>query len=75
MALKECFGELANLSISFNNSTQKHYLRQDDTKLKECDGCNLFNKCMFLKYNTLMREMLEIMDKKVTDKDKARRLG
>jgi hypothetical protein len=74
MALKECFGQLANLTIAFNNSTRRHYLRQDDVKLRECDSCNLFNKCMFLKYNTLMKEMLEIIDQK-EDGEKARRLG
>ncbi|HIA47439.1 MAG TPA: hypothetical protein EYN96_05585 [Candidatus Hydrogenedentes bacterium] len=74
MALKECFGQLANLSISFNNSTQKHYLRQDDVKLRECDECSLFNKCMFLRYNALMKEMLEIIDENVGS-DKTRRLG
>ena len=74
MALKECFGQLANLSISFNNSTQKHYLRQDDVKLRECDECSLFNICMFLRYNALMKEMLEIIDENVGS-DKTRRLG
>ena len=74
MATKECFGQLANLSISFNNSTQKHYLRQDDVKLRECDGCNLFNKCMFLKYNALMKEMLEIIDDGAKN-EKSKRLG
>jgi hypothetical protein len=74
MALKECFGQLANLAITYNNSTQKHYLRQDDVKLRECDGCNLFNKCMFLKYNKLMKEMLEIIDEGPNN-DRAKRLG
>ena len=74
MATKECFGQLANLSISYNNSTQKHYLRQDDVKLRECDGCNLFNKCMFLKYNALMKEMLEIIDDGAKN-EKSKRLG
>jgi len=74
MAQKECFGQLANLSIAFNNSTQKHYLRQDDEKLRECDSCNLFNKCMFLRYNAIMKEMLEIVDDKVS-KDTTRRFG
>ena len=74
MALKECFGQLANLTISYNNSTQRHYLRQDDEKLKECDTCNLFNKCMFLRYNTLMKEMLEMIDDSAVT-DKSRRMG
>jgi hypothetical protein len=74
MATKECFGQLANLSIMYNNSTQRHYLRQDDVKLRECDECPLFNKCMFLKYNALMKEMLEIMDDNA-GAGKSRRLG
>lgn len=62
MAVKECFGQLANMKIHYNNSTQKHFLRRDDEKLKECDKCSLFNKCMFLKYNELMQEMLRMID-------------
>ena len=60
--MKECFGELANMKVAYNNSTKKHYLRMDDEKLKECDTCNLFNKCMFLKYNELMRELIRLLD-------------
>ncbi len=62
MTVKECFGQLANLKIAYNNSTRKHYLRVDDEKLKECDQCPLFNKCMFLRYNELMKEMLQLID-------------
>lgn len=62
MIVKECFGQLANLKIAYNNSTRKHYLRVDDEKLKECDQCPLFNKCMFLRYNELMKEMLQLID-------------
>jgi len=62
MAPKECFGQLANIKIARNNSTRKHYLRVDDEKLKECDQCSLFNKCMFLRYNELIKELLEKID-------------
>lgn len=62
MTVKECFGQLANLKIARNNSTRKHYLRVDEEKLKECDQCPLFSKCMFLRYNELMKEMLELID-------------
>ena len=62
MTTKECFGQLANIKIAYNNSTRKHYLRVDDEKLKGCDQCPLFNKCMFLRYNELMKEMLELID-------------
>ena len=74
MATKECFGELANMKIAYNNSTKKHYLRTDDEKLRECDSCNLFTKCMFLRYNELMKEMLELVDD-ATTQGKAKRLG
>ena len=54
----------SNMKITYNNSTQRHYLRRDDQKLKECDSCNLFSKCMFLKYNELIKEVLEkLVDK------------
>ena len=62
MAIKECFGQLANMKVSYNNSTRRHYLRVDDEKMKECDQCPLFNKCMFLRYNELMKEMLRMID-------------
>ncbi|PCJ64029.1 MAG: hypothetical protein COA73_04550 [Candidatus Hydrogenedentota bacterium] len=62
MAAKECFGELANMRVTYNNSTQKHFLRVDEEKLKECDKCSLFNKCMFLRYNEIMQEMLRLLD-------------
>lgn len=62
MALKECFGQLANMKIVHNNSTRKHYLRVDDEKLKECDRCPLFNKCMFLKYNEVIKDLLELVN-------------
>lgn len=74
MSTKECFGQLANMKISFNNSTQKHYLRTDDEKLRECDECSLFNKCMFLRYNELMKEMLELVDD-ASPNSKAKKLG
>ena len=62
MIIKECFGQLANMKIAYNNSTRRHYLRVDDEKLKECDQCPLFNKCMFLRYNELMKELLQMVD-------------
>ncbi len=74
MSQKECFGQLANMKIAYNNSTQKHYLRTDDEKLRECDACSLFNKCMFLRYNELMKQMLEMVDD-AGSQAKSRRLG
>ena len=62
MPLKECFGQLANMTIRFNNSTKMHYLRKDEEKLKECDQCNLFNKCMFVKYNEMFDELIRLID-------------
>lgn len=63
-ALKECFGQLANMSIRFRDHSKQHFLRVDEEKLKECDACPLFTKCMFLKYNDLMKEMLRLLDEK-----------
>lgn len=74
MSTKECFGQLANLKITLNNSTQRHYLRRDDEKLKECDTCNLFTKCMFLKYNEIIKDVLEIADH-ANEQGQPRRLG
>lgn len=62
MTTKECFGELANMTVRYNNSTKKHYLRVDDEKLKECDNCPLFSKCMFMRYNEIIQELLRLID-------------
>ena len=62
MVMKACFGQLANMSVAYNTSTKKHFLRVDDEKLKECDRCELFNKCMFLRYNEMFKELLRIVD-------------
>lgn len=50
------------MPIRFNNSTKMHYLRKDNEKLKECDQCNLFNKCMFVKYNEMFEELIRLVD-------------
>ena len=71
MPLKECFGQLAHMKIVFNNSTRRHYLRVDDQKLKECDHCPLFNKCMFVKYNEVFKDLLDLVNDQA-EKDKPR---
>lgn len=60
--MKECFGQLANATIRFRDHSKQHFLRLDDEKVKECDQCNLFKKCMFLKYNDLIKDILKIID-------------
>jgi len=60
--MKECFGDLANITVRFNNSTKKHFLRVDEEKLKECDRCPLFTKCMFLRYNEIFKELIRLID-------------
>lgn len=62
MTLKECFGQLANTSIHYNARAKRHVLRIDEEKLKECDQCPLFAKCMFLRHSELMRELLRMID-------------
>ena len=71
---KECFGQLANMSIRFRDMSQQHFLRVDEEKLKECDQCPLFAKCMFLKYNELIKELLRLLDASQAQ-DQRRRLG
>ena len=60
--MKECFGQLANITVRFRDHSKQHYLRVDEEKLKECDTCRLFTKCMFLRYNELFKEMLTLLD-------------
>ena len=64
--VKECFGQCANLSIKYRDHSKQHYLRVDEEKLKECDTCNLFNKCMFIKYNELIKDLLKMLDAKAS---------
>lgn len=70
--LKECFGQLANVSIRFRDHSKQHFLRVDQEKLKECDTCHLFNKCMFLKYNELLKEILRLLDQMAAAAARAR---
>ena len=60
--MKECFGQLANMTIRFRDHSKQHYLRVDEEKLKECDTCHLFTKCMFLRYNELIKDLLKMID-------------
>ncbi len=60
--MKECFGQLANISIRYRDNSKQHFFRMDEEKLKECDSCNLFTKCMFIKYNEMFKEMLQMID-------------
>lgn len=69
---KECFGQLANLTVRYNQSAKKHMLRVDEEKLKECDRCPLFTKCMFLRYNELFRDILRLLDESGTTDSRPR---
>ena len=68
---KECFGELANMSVRYRDQSRQHFLRVDEEKLKECDQCALFCKCMFLKYNDMFRTLLGL----VNDPEGRKRIG
>ena len=59
---KECFGQLANMRVKYRDQSKQHYLHVDSDKLKECDRCPLFTKCMFLRYNDLFKELLDLVD-------------
>ncbi|MDZ4858160.1 MAG: hypothetical protein SGI88_04195 [Candidatus Hydrogenedentes bacterium] len=73
--LKECFGQCGNLTIKFRDHSKQHYLRVDEEKLKECDVCPLFSKCMFLRYNELIKELLKLVDGKAAADPSGTRLG
>lgn len=72
--MKECFGQLAHMKVRYRSSTGKHFLHVDEEKLKECDRCHLFQKCMFVKYNELFRDMIRMLDEAGT-RDSRPRLG
>ncbi|HOZ50062.1 MAG TPA: hypothetical protein PLO37_18600 [Candidatus Hydrogenedentes bacterium] len=60
--MKECFGQLANIRVRFRDQSKQHYLYVDNEKLKECDQCPLFTKCMFLRYNEIFKDLLQLVD-------------
>jgi hypothetical protein len=60
--MKECFGQCANMRIGFRDHSKQHYFRVDEEKLKECDTCHLFTKCMFLRYNEVIKDLLQIIN-------------
>jgi hypothetical protein len=59
---KECFGELANMAIRFRSQGGNYYLYKDKEKLKECDQCPYFSKCMFVKYSDMFEEMIKLLN-------------
>ena len=59
---RECYGRCGNLSIRYRDRVRRHYLRVDREKLKECEDCPVFAKCMFLRYNKLIRDMIRMID-------------
>lgn len=71
--MKACFGQCANMSIRYRNVSKEHFLFVDEEKLKECDACELFSRCMFLKYNDHIRELLKLIDH--AGKDPRPRIG
>lgn len=62
MSEKECFGECANVTVRYRSSSGEHYLYVDEQKLQECNACNLFARCMFLRYNDQFRDLLRLID-------------
>lgn len=62
MATKDCFCECGNVAIRYRAQMKEHYLYVDEDKLRECGVCPLFAKCMFMRYNELIREMLKLID-------------
>jgi hypothetical protein len=40
-------------------------MRIDEDKLKECEVCPLFNRCLFLKHNELFKEVLRLIDERL----------
>ena len=59
---KECFGQCANVGVRYRNLSREHYLYVDEDKLKECDACPLFTRCMFLRYNEVLRDLIRLID-------------
>lgn len=59
---KECFGRCANMAIRYRSQMNKHFLYVDEEKFRECDTCVLFTKCMFLRHNELIRNLIRLID-------------
>ena len=72
--MKECFGQLANMNIRYRSQMKKHFLFVDQEKLKECDTCPLFTKCMFVRHNELFKDLIRMLDESSGGKDSTPRL-
>jgi len=59
---KECFGELANMAVRYRSQSQNNFLFVDDEKLKECDQCQYFTKCMFVKNKQMFEELIKLIN-------------
>ena len=60
--MKECFGQCANARIHYREMSKKHFLSVDEKKLVECNECPLFARCMFLRYNEVISDLLKALD-------------
>ena len=70
---KECFGQCANVSIRYRNMSHEHYLYVDEEKYRECADCPWFAQCLFQRYNTILRDLIRLVDRQ--GKDDRPRLG
>jgi len=60
--MKECFGQLGNITIKWIGRSGVHLIRTDDEKMQECRQCELFCQCAFEKNLALLKKMLKLID-------------
>lgn len=60
--MKECFGQLGNITIKWIERSGVHFIRTDEEKMNECRQCELFSQCAWEKNLAFLKEMLKLID-------------
>lgn len=60
--MKECFGQLGNITIKWIQRSGLHVVRTDEEKMNECRECELLAQCACEKNLALFKEMLKLID-------------
>ncbi len=60
--MKECFGQLGNITIKWIARSQVHFISTDEEKMNECRECEFFSQCAQEKNLALLKEMLRLID-------------
>ena len=60
--MKECFGQLGNITIKWIQRSAVHVIRTDEEKMVECRDCELLAQCACEKNLAMFKEMIKLID-------------